>query len=165
MARAAARSTDCYDPELEGAAERRAAELLRSCVNADEWETYRDLGFINVRGRAGGGLGAAAAAAGAGYAYLIYPYRPIVAYVPTTRRLLGEYCVAFDDAPGGGRRLPPSDDVLAKWLALIADERRLIESANVHPIGRRLDPLRVRRDLAALASRGSTSPSSPPLAG
>ena len=37
-----------YDPGRERRAEQRARELLRSCVNAEEWAMYRDLGFIRV---------------------------------------------------------------------------------------------------------------------
>ena len=48
-------------------------------------------------------------------------------------------------------RLPDSDDVLAKWMALTGDERRLIRDANVHLPGRQIDPSRVRRDLWRLA--------------
>ena len=104
---------------------------------------YRDLGFLRV-------LGALRRAA---YAYLIYPHKPIVAYVPRTGALLSEYCVAFPDhsRPYGSARLPDSDDVLAKWMALIADERGLIADANMHLPGRQVDPGRVRRDLARLA--------------
>ncbi|HWJ49882.1 MAG TPA: hypothetical protein VNR42_02620, partial [Solirubrobacteraceae bacterium] len=90
----------------------------------------------------------------ASYAYLIYPHKPIVAYVPATGELLNEYCVAFPDhtKPFGSARLPGSDDVLAKWMALTADERRLIGEANMHLPGRQVDPDRVRRDLARLAA-------------
>ena len=38
------------DPGTERRAERRARALLRSIVNRDEWEMYRDLGFIRVVG-------------------------------------------------------------------------------------------------------------------
>jgi hypothetical protein len=88
-------------------------------------------------------------AAGAPYAYLIYPHKPIVAYLPQTRRLLSEYCVTFPDEtrPYGSARLPDSDDVLAKWMALTGDERRIIASANMHLPGRQVDPKQVRRDL------------------
>jgi hypothetical protein len=41
--------------------------------------------------------------------------------------------------------------VLAKWMALTADERRLIEEANMHLPGRQIDPDRIRRDLVRLA--------------
>jgi hypothetical protein len=90
---------------------------------------------------------------GAPYAYLIYPHRPIVAYLAQTHRLLGEYCVTFPDEtrPYGSARLPDSDDVLAKWMALTGDERRLISLANMHLPGRQLDPDQVRRDLWRLA--------------
>jgi hypothetical protein len=89
----------------------------------------------------------------ASYAYLIYPHRPIVAYVPETGALLSEYCVAFPDhsRPYGSARLPDSDDVLAKWMALTADERRLIADANMHLPGRQIDPDMVRRDLVRLS--------------
>ena len=40
---------------------------------------------------------ATTAAPGAPYAYLVYPHKPIVAYLPQTRELLSEYCVAFPD--------------------------------------------------------------------
>ena len=90
--------------------------------------------------------------------------RPIVAFVPQTRRLLSEYCVEFPDLTGAisQTRLPDSDDVLAKWMALTGDERRLIADANMHLPGRQVDPGRVRRDLWRLAEwerlrRGSTA--------
>ena len=100
-----------------------------------------------------GGPGADSGTPGAPYAYLIYPHRPIVAYLPQTGVLLNEYCVAFPDhsRPYGSARLPDSDDVLAKWMALNADERRLIADANMHLPGRQIDPDRVRRDLLRLA--------------
>ena len=70
--------------------------------------------------------------------------------MPATGELLNEYCVAFPDhsRPFGSARLPDSDDVLAKWMALTADERRLIGEANMHLPGRQIDPELVRRDLA-----------------
>ena len=89
---------------------------------------------------------------GPGYAYLVYPHKPIVAYVPADGRLLSEYCVQFPDIHGeGGTRLPASDDVLAKWMALTSDESRVIGQANMHLVGRQLDPARVRRDLWRLS--------------
>jgi hypothetical protein len=140
-----------YDPGRERRAEQRARELLRSCVNEEEWGMYRDLGFIRVAGRhARREIDRGARAA---YAYLVYPHKPIVAYVPESGQLLSEYCVEFPDLTGsGGRhRLPASDDVLAKWMALTSDEDRVIRRANMHLIGRQLDPARVRRDLWRLA--------------
>jgi len=142
-----------YDPGRERRAEQRARQLLKSCVNDEEWAMYRDLGFIRVwgamaraprRGRIGDDP-----RAGAPYAYLVYPHKPIVAYLPQTRELLNEYCVEFPDEtrPYGSARLPDSDDVLAKWMALTGDERRLIATANMHLPGRQVDPKQVRRDL------------------
>ncbi len=141
-----------YDPGRELRAEQRARELLRSCVNEEEWAMYRDLGFLRVWSpRSGQPL--VGDAVGAPYAYLLYPHRPIVAYVPQTGALLNEYCVAFPDdtRPYGSARLPDADDMLAKWMALSADERRLIADANMHLPGRQVDPEQVREDLARLA--------------
>ncbi|HEY3759972.1 MAG TPA: hypothetical protein VGL37_09430 [Solirubrobacteraceae bacterium] len=136
-----------YDPGRERRAEQRARALLRSCVNDEEWSMYRDLGFLRIAGRAPQGTPAAP------YAYLIYPHRPIVAYLTDSGALLSEYCVAFPDhsRPYGSTRLPDADDVLAKWMALAADERRLIADANMHLPGRQLDPEQVRDDLVRLA--------------
>ena len=144
-----------YDPGRERRAEQRARQLLKSCVNEEEWEMYRDLGLIRVWGREahpdGGphGPGVGERHGGAPYAYLLYPHRPIVAYLPQTGRLLSEYCVEFPDEtrPYGSALLPESDDMLARWMALTGDERRLVASANMHLPGRQLDPDRVRRDL------------------
>ena len=141
-----------YDPGRERRAEQRARELLRSCVNDEEWAMYRDLGFIRVGGRHAR-READRSQGGSAYAYLVYPHKPIVAYVPGSGQLLSEYCVEFPDLTGsGGRhRLPASDDVLAKWMALTSDEDRVIRRANMHLVGRQLDPARVRRDLWRLA--------------
>jgi hypothetical protein len=142
-----------YDPGRERRAEQRARALLRSCVNDEEWAMYRELGFIRVWGTQAQGPADAGGTGGAPYAYLIYPHRAIIAYLAQTHRLLNEYCVAFSDQsrPYGSARLPDSDDVLAKWMALTGDERRLISTANMHLPGRQLDPARVKRDLWRLA--------------
>ena len=140
-----------FDPGRELRAEQRARSLLRACVSKEEWAMYRDLGFIRVWGSQARGPSSAAEAAP--YAYLIYPHRPIVGYLAQTHRLLGEYCIAFPDEtrPYGSARLPDSDDVLAKWMALTGDERRLIAAANMHLPGRQLDPDQVKRDLWRLS--------------
>jgi hypothetical protein len=138
------------DPGRERRAEQRARTLLRSCVNEEEWSMYRDLGFLRIWGRLADGPGQPGRAAeGAPYAYLVYPHKPIVAYLPQTRELLSEHCVQFPDEtrPYGSALLPDSDDVLAKWMALTGDERRLITSANMHLPGRQIDPKQIRRDL------------------
>lgn len=139
-------SAPILDPGQERRAEQTARELLRSCVGEEEWSMYRGLGFIRV-------WGTQARGAGVEYAYLIYPHRPIVAYAPQTGRLLGEYCVEFPDdtRPYGSARLPDSDDVLAKWMALTGDERRLLETANLHLPGRQVDASQVQRDLWRLS--------------
>jgi hypothetical protein len=160
------------DPGRERRAEQRARELLRSCVNDEEWGMYRDLGFIRVNGRLSRkqrdtpdeqqapppaeDATAEQPPEQAPYAYLIYPHKPIVAYVPKTGRLLSEYCVEFPDLTGAisQTRLPDSDDVLAKWMALTGDEERLIRNANMHLPGRQVDPGRVRRDLWRLSEWG-----------
>jgi hypothetical protein len=144
---------ELYDPGRERRAEQRARELLRSCVNAEEWGMYRDLGFIRVAGRHARREIDRDRGPRPAYAYLVYPHKPIVAYVPESGQLLSEYCVEFPDLTGGGgrHRLPASDDVLAKWMALTSDEDRVIRRANMHLVGRQLDPARVRRDLWRLA--------------
>lgn len=135
-----------YDPGRELRAEQRARALLRSCVSEEEWAMYRELGFIRVWGGLTDGPGGTG---GAPYGYLIYPHQPLVAYLAQTHRLLNEYCVTFPDQeqPYGSELLPDSDDVLAKWMALTGDERRLIEAANMHLPGRHHDPTRLKRDL------------------
>ena len=147
-----------YDPGRERRAERKARELLRSVVGEEPFAMYRELGFIVVEG--GGD-------AHSGYGYLIYPHRPIVAFESRSGELLNEYCVVFADLsePGADERLPDSDDVLAKWMALSGDERRLISDANMHAPGRQLDPMQVRRDLLRLREwqgrrRGADGPGS-----
>src|SRR5829696_8270672 len=86
------------DPGRERRAEQRARALLRSCVNEEEWAMYRDLGFLRIWGRLVNGPGQPGRAAeGAPYAYLVYPHKPIVAYLPQTRELLSEHCVQFPD--------------------------------------------------------------------
>jgi hypothetical protein len=161
--------TALYDPGRERRAEQRARVLLRSCVNEEEWAMYRDLGFIRVWGSQADGPDEAGGTGGAPYAYLIYPHRPVLAYLAQTHQLLNEYCVTFPDEtrPYGSAWLPDSDDVLAKWMALTGDERRLISTANMHLPGRQLDPAHVRRDLWRLgqwerarmrdATRGSSA--------
>ncbi|HEV2752252.1 MAG TPA: hypothetical protein VGV36_00310, partial [Solirubrobacteraceae bacterium] len=120
-----------------------------SCVKEEEWAMYRDLGFLRVWGGLAAGPERGHKTGGAAYAYLLYPHKPVVAYLPQTGRLLNEYCVEFPDEtrPYGSARLPDSDDVLAKWMALTADERRLVSTANMHLPGRQVDPKQVKRDL------------------
>ncbi len=131
-----------YDPGRELRAEQRARALLRSCVNEEEWAMYRDLGFLRVRGS----LGARPCA------YLVYPHKPILAHLPETGLVLGEYCIEFPDdtRPYGSPRLPDADDVLAKWVVLTSDERALVELANMHLPGRQIRVAKARRDLERL---------------
>ncbi|MGI8623589.1 MAG: hypothetical protein ACR2NB_08915 [Solirubrobacteraceae bacterium] len=146
---ARAEGIPAYDPGRERRAELRARELLRSCVNDEEWEMYRDLGFLRVWGGQAGGPEEGWDLGGAPYGYLVYPHKPIVAYLPQTSRLLNKYCIVFPDEtkPFGSVRLPDSDDVLAKWMGIKGDEERLITSANLHLPGRQVDPRKVARDL------------------
>ena len=138
------------DPAWERRAEERARELLRSTAGDEALEMYDRLGFLSFEH------------AGGEYGYLIYPHRPIVGYDARSGELLSEYCVRFLDGsdPDAGDRLPDADDVLAKWLALRMDEEHTLSTANVHPLGRQLDPAMVRRDLAALRAGKSMRVSS-----
>ena len=155
------------DPGTERRAERRARALLRSIVNRDEWEMYRDLGFIRIVGQ---GNGKSAESIPGAFSYLIYPHKPIVAYLPGSNSLLSEYCVEFPDRSERlyGPKLPDSDDVLAKWMLIRADEEALLRGANMHLPGRQVDPQRVRRDLWRLAewerARAARSTSEPSTA-
>ena len=76
---------------------------------------YERHGFLAVEG------------GGEGYGYLIYPHRPVVPFDTETGEPLSELCVRFPDreslGDGAGEWLPGADDVLAKWMALRADER------------------------------------------
>jgi len=128
------------DTRLNPAAERRARELLRESAGEEVHAMYDELGFIAVEGEGD-----------AGYGYLLYAHRPIVAFDAVAREPLSEYCVRFPDgSEEPGRWLPDADDLLAKWMALRGDERGLISTANLHPLGRQLDPAMVRRDLKVL---------------
>ena len=129
-----------YDPGRERRAERRARELMRSIVSAEEYEMYVELGFMSV------------GVADDRYAYLVYPHRPILAHDLETGELLSEYCVVFPDHTEHalGERLPDADDVLAKWMSLRGSERELIGVANMHVPGRQIDPAQAHRDLARL---------------
>jgi len=140
---AAGGSAYVRDSHRDARAESRARELLRSTAGAEAEEMYDRFGFLAVDRRGEGG---------ARYGYLIYPHRPIVAFDADSGELLSEFCVRFkdDSEPEAGERLPDADDVLAKWIALEADERGLISTANLDPLGRQLDPEMVRRDLAAV---------------
>jgi hypothetical protein len=135
------------DPARERRAEERARELLRSTAGSEALEMYDRLGFLAFEPD------------GAEYGYLIYPHRPLVGYDARSGELLSEYCVRFRDGsdPEVGERLPDADDVLAKWLALRMDEDHTLRTANVHPLGRQLDPAMVRRDLTALQNWKATA--------
>ena len=128
------------DTDRDRRAEERARALLGSTAGAEALAMYERLGFLAIENEQ------------AEYGYLIYPQRPIVGYDARSGELLSEYCIRFLDGsdPEAGERLPDADDVLAKWLALRMDERHTLATANVHPLGRQLDPAMVRRDLAAL---------------
>jgi hypothetical protein len=133
-----------YDPGRERRAEVKARELLRAVAGERAYAMYRELGFLVVRPGSDG--------EGAGYGYLVYPHRSIVAFDDRDGSLLSEYCVGFPDQadPDRGTRLPDADDVLAKWIALTGDERRLLADANMHLPGRQVDPTQARRDLRRL---------------
>jgi hypothetical protein len=136
------------DPGRERRAEQRARELLRSCVNDEEWVMYRELGFIRVWS-AGSAVGN-----GGEIAYLIYPHRPVVSFTASTGMPLHEYCVIFPDEPGpngASSPLPNSDDVLAKWMALTGDETLFLAGANLHHAGRQVSIAQIRSDIWRLS--------------
>lgn len=114
-------------------ADRRAERLLASAAGEEALAMWRELGFLHM--------------AGDGYGYLIYAQRPIVAYDARSGEPLSEFCVRFLESR---ERLPDADDVLAKWMALAADEKLVIGEANIDRLGHQLDPGQVRRDLRSL---------------
>ncbi len=118
----------------ERAADRRAEALLADAAGDEVLAMWRRLGFLNFEA--------------GDYGYLIYAHRPLVAYDKRTGEPLSEFCVRFEDAD---ERLPDADDVLAKWMALRADEKLVIGESNIDPIGSQLDPTQIRRDLHKLA--------------
>jgi len=128
------------DRNRDRQAEERARALLCATAGEEALEMYERLGFLSFEDE------------DREYGYLIYPQRPLVGYDARSNEPLSEYCVHFRDGsePEAGERLPDADDVLAKWLALRMDEEHTLATANVHPLGRQLDPAMVRRDLAAL---------------
>lgn len=126
-------------------AERRSLELLRSVVNGEEWEMFRDLGFICVAGhRPSRGPGALPR-----YRYLIYPHLPLVALLPRSLAPVRECCVRFPERDGAPE-LPTGDDMLAKWMSLRADEERLLRHANISSPGCQIPLGQIERDIARL---------------
>ena len=116
-------------PASSAAPSARRGRCCESIVNREDWEMYRDLGFIRVAGRM------ARARRPASYCYLIYPHQPIVAYLPEIEQP-AERVLRRVPRPRRRRttapRLPDSDDVLAKWMMIKADEERLMRGANMH---------------------------------
>lgn len=135
-------------PLTREAAEQRSLDLLRSVVNADEWEMFRDLGFICVAGRRPGRDPDGPPR----YRYLIYPHLPVVALLPRSMAPVREYCVQFPErtSSGASTLLPAGDDVLAKWMTLRADEDRLLAYANVASAGCQVPLGTVERDITRL---------------
>jgi hypothetical protein len=132
-------------PVSNADAERRSLELLRSCVNPDEWAMYRDLGFICVTGRREGRRPGAPPR----YRYLIYPHLPVVALLPRSLAPVREYCIQFPEGPSVDARdvLPTGDDVLAKWMTLRSGEDRLLAYANVGSPGCQVPLSQIERDV------------------
>lgn len=133
------------DPGVELRTERRDERMLGDVLGADALEAYRALGFLHALGadRDGDDL----------YGYLIYPHEPIVSFDAGTGEILNEHVVRMPVRAGadGGVSTSRADDVLAKWMAIRADERGFINESNMHLPGRHLDPDRVRRDIVRLS--------------
>ena len=140
------------EPRLSRAqAEQRSLMLLRSVVNREEWEMYRDLGFMCVAGRRPERSGRPRAP-GPRYRYLIYPHLPVVALLPRSMAPVREYCIQFPErrVDGAAEDLPAGDDMLAKWLTLRSDEERLLAFANVSSVGCQVPTGQIERDLRRL---------------
>ena len=132
-----------YDPGRERRAEQRARELLRSCVNEEEWAMYRDLGFIRVwGGQAGGPRPAHRAVARPARRAVRLPRLP----APADRRLPAA------DRPAAQRvlrRVPGRDAPL-----------RVRAAARLRRRARQVDGAQGRR--AAPDRRGQHAPARPP---
>ncbi len=148
---------DIGDPGVARRAEQQARRLLEASTTTEDWEMYRELGVLRVWGNAPEGPaqgGTRATRAGAPYAYLIYPFAPVVSYLPQTRDLLGELT---DHACGGGRRhrsdapVSAAEDVLTKWLLLSEEEAASVHASDFQLPGHQHDPEQVRRDLWRLS--------------
>ena len=117
---------------------------------------YRDLGLHPRLGRRSPRARRASRRRprGAPYAYLIYPHKPIVAYLPQTRQLLNEYCVEFPDETRPVRLRAAARLRRRAGQVDGADRRRAApdREANMHLPGRQVDPKQVRRDLWRLRS-------------
>lgn len=140
-------------------AEATARELLRTCLDDEDWAMYRDLGFVRVWG--GGGRAPAPSgrrpAPGVAYAYLVSPHRPHVVFLPQTSTLLGECRVELAGLDPADP-LVATDDVLAHWMALTQDEHGVVASARICFPGTELSRRALRRDLWRLREweRGRT---------
>ena len=141
-----------YDPGRERRAEQRARALLRSCVNDEEWDMYRELGFLRVWGKRQRSGPPASHRPRAPYAYLIYPHKRSS---PTCRRR--RRCSTSTASSSPTRRVPTERAPARlrrrarQWMALTGDEERIVASANMHLPGRQVDPNQVRRDLWRLS--------------
>jgi len=143
---------DVVDPGAVRRAEQQARRMLEASTGAEDWEMYRELGVLRVWGSLNSGPpqgGTRATRAGAPYAYLIYPFGPVVSYLPQTRTLLGE--LTLSQQGGHGEPVSEAGDVLAKWLALSQEEDASVAAADFQLPGRTTDPQQVRRDLWRLS--------------
>lgn len=139
-------------PVSDDRADERSLELLRSVVNDDEWEMYRDLGFMCVTGRR---LRPDGTEGLPRYRYLIYPHRPLVALLPRSLSPVREYCVEFRDGAtsrdGKEALLPVGDDLIAKWMTVRSDESRMLAHANVASAGCQIPLSEIERDVQRFA--------------
>ena len=123
---------------------------------------YRDLGFLRVWGGQAGGR--ATARARPARRPLRLPRLPAQAdrRLPAADRASCSTSTASSSrtrrGPTARSRLPDSDDVLAKWMALKGDERRLITEANMHLPGRQIDPEQIQPRPLAPRPLGARAP-------
>lgn len=139
-------------PVSDERADARSLDLLRTVVNDDEWEMFRDLGFMCVTGRR---LRPDGTEGLPRYRYLIYPHRPLVALLPRSLSPVREYCVEFRDSAtsrdGREALLPVGDDLIAKWMTVRSDESRMLAHANVASAGCQIPLSEIERDVQRFA--------------
>ena len=135
-----------YDPGRERRAEQRAKELLKSCVNEEEWEMYRDLGLIRVWGAEN----LDKELRGVPYAYLDLPAQADrglpAADRPPAQRVLRRVPGRVQAVRQLAAARTPTTSSPSGWRSR-ATNAASSPRANMHLPGRQVDPKQIQRDI------------------
>jgi hypothetical protein len=115
-ARAAQAARQVQEKQEREAAQARAAELLRSLLTPEQWASYQESGWFEVRGSKGGRWR--------------IRNRGQSGNVDLMPEIGEERDVTYCAHPPGG--LPAADAHVAQMLALVTDEEAFVRTANVH---------------------------------